>query len=127
MQWMRWCALALAAPAAAACSGGSGNASETPVRAPARSGTVLVMDGGPRTTAPGEMLGFVHGLHRVVLDGDRIYAGMTAMDASRDGNGARAVTLANGLTAQLLPAEKGFQLKFSTGETVVLREHEEGQ
>lgn len=115
---------ALAAAGLAACSSGGGDTEAKAAAPPPRSGTVLVMDGGSRATAPAAVLGFVHGMNAIVLDGDRVFAGMTPLDASRESSGARTLTLANGLTAQLVPADKGFELRFSDGATIALREQE---
>jgi hypothetical protein len=105
-----------------ACGGGT--AGETAVPAPSSSGRVLVMDLGARTTAAAELLGFVHGLHTIVLDGNRVYAGMTRIDAKEGQNGARTLTLAGGQTADLVPAGEGFELRFSSGETIAMRQQE---
>jgi hypothetical protein len=70
------------------------------------------------------MLAYLHGLHRVVIDGDNTFAGMTRLRASRDTAGNRLLTLGGGLTATLVPEGDLLQLTFSTGETVALRQEE---
>ena len=111
-----------AVSAAAACGGGT--APEQAAAPPTRSGTVLVVDGRARTTAAAEIAGFVHGLHTFVLDGNRVYAGMTRIDSTDGPNGARVLTLGGGLTAQLVPVGEGYELRFASGETLTLREQE---
>jgi hypothetical protein len=118
-------AIALAAllASAAACSGGGGAAGPA-AEVPSSGGTVLVMDGGTRTTAPAALLGFVYGLHTIVLDGDRIFAGMSRLETTEAAGGGHVITLSDGLTAQLVPAGDGFELRFSTGEAIALhRQH----
>ena len=82
------------------------------------------MDAGTRATAPAAVIGFVHGLHAFVLDGDRVFAGMTPLDTTSGQNGARMLTFADGVSAQLVPAGNGFELRFSSGEAIPLREQE---
>ncbi|MGH9348059.1 MAG: hypothetical protein ACRD26_12435 [Vicinamibacterales bacterium] len=113
----------LGASALAGCGGG-GDAGEAAVAAPASRGTLLLMDPGTRATAPAAVMGFVHGLNAIVVDGDRVYAGMTALQATRGQDGARTLTFADGVSAQMVPAEKGFELRFSSGETIPLCEEE---
>jgi hypothetical protein len=121
MQWLRLVFLSMSA-ALLGCGGDK--AVDTPVAAPTSSGTVLVMDGGTRTTAPAAVLGFVHGLHAIVLDGDRVFAGMSRIETTPGQDGAKTLTFPDGVTAQLVPAGAGFELRFSSGETIPLREQE---
>jgi len=94
-------------------------------KAPARSGEVWTIDQPEdRVTGPGALLAYLHGLHTVVLDGNKAYAGMTRLDATRDPDGNRTLALADGLTATLVPEGKALQLRFSTGESVALRKRE---
>jgi hypothetical protein len=80
------------------------------------------MNAEGRGTAPAAVIGFVHGLHAFVLDGDRVFAGMTPLNAPRGQNGVRTLMLANGLSAQLVPVSSGFNLQFSSGESIALHE-----
>ena len=113
--------LLLLAVGRAAC--GEHRASDASVaRAPSRGGEVWEADkAGDRRAAPGTLVAFVNGLHTIVLDGHDVYAGTTKLHASDDSAGALSVPLSNGLTARLLPAGDGMELRFSTGESVALR------
>lgn len=104
---------------------GSGGDGPATAKAPARSGDVWII-GQPddRATGPGAVLAYLHGLHTVVLDGSRTYAGMTRLDATRDSEGNRMLTLGDGLSATLVPEGEMLHLTFSTGETVTLRKQE---
>lgn len=126
MQRSRWVFLSMAAAFLAGCGGGN-DAAGGAVRAPASSGKVLVMDNGGRNTAPAAVLGFVHGVHTFVLDGDRVFAGMTPVKAAPGENGARTLTFDDGVTAQLIPTQSGFELRFASGESIALREQEQAQ
>ncbi len=118
--------LPLLLAALAACGGGSGQPGNEAVRAPTRAGDVWTIDHPEdRRHAAGAVLAFVHGLHVMVVDGDRAWAGMTALKAESGPNGARTFRLASGLTADLIEAGDGLELKFSTGETVPLRKRED--
>lgn len=111
---------------ALACGGADGPGDSPPTaRAPASAGAVWTIDrADDRSTAPGAMLAYLHGLHRVVIDGDNTFAGMTRLRASRDTAGNRLLALSGGLTATLVPEGDLLQLTFSTGETVALRQEE---
>jgi hypothetical protein len=105
---------------ATACSGG-GDGPAT-AKTPRSAGDVFeIATPEDRETVPASVLAFVTGLHVMVRDGDRVYAGQTRLDLERQPDGARALTLGNGLTAQLVEEGDGFQLRFSTGETVMMR------
>jgi hypothetical protein len=91
-------------------------------RAPSHSGDVWEIDKeGDRGQAPATVLAFVNGLHTVVLDGNDVYAGTTRLSTTSDSTGGREVSLANGLSAHLVPAGDGMELRFSSGERVPLR------
>ncbi len=122
----RWMVV-LAVLGGLACGSGGSGSGEGPAtaKAPARSGDVWVI-GQPddRATGPGAVLAYLHGLHTVVLDGSRTYAGMTRLDATRDSEGNRMLVLGDGLSATLVPEGEMLHLTFSTGETVTLRKQE---
>ena len=103
------------------CGGGdSAGAGTVP---PASSGQVWEVDGpADRAAVPGAVVAFVNGLHVMVLDGDSVYAGMTEMKATPGSQGVRTVTLPSGLAAEFSAAGKDVQLRFSTGEAVIVRE-----
>jgi hypothetical protein len=123
MQRLRLVLLMAAGAVLAGCGSGE-NPGKTAVAAPASSGTLLLMDPGTRATAPAAVVGFVHGVHAFVLDGDRVFAGMTPISTSRGQDGARTLTFSDGVSAQLVPASAGYELRFSGGETIPVREQE---
>ena len=101
--------------------GKSGSSSEA-VKAPARSGDVWEIDrAAGRAAMPGAVLAYANGLHVVVLDGKEVFAGMTRFDAESRPDGARAIKLAGGLEALLVPAgDERIDLRFSSGESIPL-------
>jgi hypothetical protein len=72
----------------------------------------------------GAALAYVNGLHVMVVDGNRAWAGMTRLEAESGVGGARTLHLDGGLTADLVNAGDGLELRFSTGERVPLRKRE---
>lgn len=103
----------------AGCGGGEPGAPSTP---PARSGDVWAVPGpDDRAQVPGAVVAFVNGVHVFVLDGDRVFAGMSELAAATGANGTRVITFASGLSADLVPAADGMEMRFSSGERVVLR------
>lgn len=110
--------------AAMACGRADGGEGAT-ARAPSRAGEVWELDGGAdRATAPAAFLAYLHGLHVIVLDGSRLYAGMNRLEGSRGPDGNRVFALAGGLEATLIPTGDRLELRFSTGETIPLRRRE---
>ncbi|HET9984464.1 MAG TPA: hypothetical protein VFQ38_12780 [Longimicrobiales bacterium] len=77
-----------------------------------------------RAAAPAALLAYVYGLHVVLLDGDAAFLGTTRLQLRRGADGSRAFTLGDGLTARLAPAGEAMELRFSSGETVPMREHD---
>jgi hypothetical protein len=105
----------------AGCGGGADSGPAT-ARAPSSAGDVWEVDpAADRSALPGALLAYVNGLHVVVLDGDKAYAGMTRLEAERGANGGRAFSLANGLTAEVVNEGEATRLRFSSGEAVPLR------
>lgn len=105
---------------ATACGGG-GDGSVT-AKTPRSAGDVLeIATPDDRATVPASVLAFVTGLHVMVRDGDRVYAGQTRLDLRPQPDGTRALQLGNGLTAQVIEEGDGFQLKFSSGESITMR------
>jgi hypothetical protein len=108
----------------AAGAGGCGKSGSGPeaVKAPARSGDVWEIDrAAGRAAMPGAVLAYANGLHVMVLDGKEVFAGMTRFDAEPRPDGARAIKLAGGLEALLVPAgEEKIDLRFSSGESISL-------
>jgi hypothetical protein len=91
-------------------------------RAPSHSGDVWETDKvSERKDAPATVLAFVNGLQAVVVDGSDVYAGNTRLSTTEDTAGARVVALSNGLSATLVPAGDGLELRFTSGEHVAMR------
>ena len=114
-----------AIPGLVGCGGGGGEtgAAATP---PARSGKVWEVPGpDDRAQVPGAILAFVNGVHVMVVDGDRIYAGMTELTTKAGADGAQTITFPSGLSADLVPAARGGELRFSSGERVAIRERQQ--
>ena len=101
---------------------GSGDAANAVASVPSRSGDVWVVDSAAnRGTAPAALLAFVNGLHVIVIDGDDAYAGTTQLKLAAGEHGARTLQLADGRSAELVPAGDAIDLRFSTGEHALLR------
>ena len=72
-------AIAASAVVLAGCGGGGEPGSVAPP--PARAGQVWeVQASEDRADVPGSIVAFVNGVHVMVVDGDRVYAGMTTLD-----------------------------------------------
>lgn len=122
-------ALVLLACSLAACgsseAGAAGDERES-ARAPSSAGDVWEIDRpADRAGAQAAVLAYVHGLHVLVLDGNTVFSGTTRLKGERDAEGATVFTLAGGLTASLVPAADGMELRFSTGERVPMRKRGE--
>jgi len=118
----RWCSRAIAASAMvlAGCGGGGEPGSAT--APPARAGQVWeVQASEDRTYVPGSIVAFVNGVHVMVVDDDRVYAGMTPLETKSGSGGAKTITFASGLTADLVPSADGGEMRFSSGERVPVR------
>jgi hypothetical protein len=101
---------------------GGGTSGPATARAPSSAGEVWEVDpSADRGALAGALLAYVSGLHVVVLDGDRAYAGMTRLEGKRAENGARSFALASGLSAEVVKQGETAQLRFSSGEGVPLR------
>ena len=74
-----------------------------------------------RAAAEGALLAYVSGLHVMVIDDDDAYAGMTRMRLTERAEGGRALTLAGGLGAELVPSGASLELRFADGQRVPLR------
>jgi hypothetical protein len=108
------------------CRGGHDAGAATPP--PAHSGVVWETDDAAnRKTAAATMLAYANGLHVIVLDGDDVFAGMTRLASTARPGGGRSIQLANGLTAELVPVSDAMELRFSSGETVRMRQREAGR
>jgi hypothetical protein len=105
----------------AACGGGSGGEEGAAAPPPARSGEVwAVQNPDDRAATAGSIVAFVNGIHVMVVDGDQIYAGMTELTTKQGAGGGRTIAFPSGLSADLVPAAKGAELRFSTGERVAI-------
>jgi hypothetical protein len=119
-----WRALWLALPLAA-CSSSDASRDGT-VSIPARAGDVWEADRAEdRANAAASLVAFVNGLHVVVVDGDDVYAGTTRHQSTSGDEGARALSLVNGLRAELVPVGEVLELRFSSGETLPMRRQPE--
>jgi hypothetical protein len=121
----KFCLLMVPAVALTAACGGGGEpgAAAAP---PARSGEVWeVRDAGDRASVPGSIVAFVNGVHVMVVDGSRVYAGMTELTARDGEGGARTIAFPSGLSADLVPSADGGELRFSTGERIAIGQRAE--
>jgi hypothetical protein len=116
----RFRAIAASAVVLAGCGGGGEPGSAT--ASPARAGQVWeVQASEDRAYVPGSIVAFVNGVHVMVVDDDRVYAGMTALETKSRSDGARTITFSSGLTADLVPSAQGGEMRFSSGERVPVR------
>lgn len=119
-RWLTGAAL-LAAASLPGCRG-SGDASQSVASVPSRSGDVWEADStASRAAAPATLLAFVNGVHVVLLDGADAYAGTQALESSAGEGTTRTLHVADGLTAQLVPVGDALDMRFSSGEHVLLR------
>jgi hypothetical protein len=113
----------------AACGGkddGPARASSVPRSA----GDVWVLDSAAsRAAAPAAMLAYANGLHVLVLDGGKVYSGMTRLQTTRVGGDTLELRLPGSLQARLTPNGNSMELTFSTGERIGMhkRQQEEGK
>ena len=113
-------AIAASAVVLAGCGGGAEPGSTAPP--PARAGDVWeVQPSEDRAYIPGSIVAFVNGVHVMVVDGDRVYAGMTPLATKSGANGATTITFSSGLTAEMVPSAEGAEMRFSSGERVPVR------
>ena len=118
-QWLSG-AIAASALALAGCGGGGepGSVSAPPTRA----GEVWeVQPSEDRAYVPGSIVAFVNGVHVMIVDDDRVYAGMTTLATKSGEGGTKTITFASGLTADLVPSAQGGEMRFSSGERVPVR------
>jgi hypothetical protein len=112
----------------AAC-GGSGPAAEgggtaaRPAAPPARAGEAWELAGAGVADAPSpaEVAAFVEGLHSIVLDGDRVYAGGNRHDAARQDDGSLSIALQSGLQARLARDGDAYLLHLGDGDPARLQ------
>jgi hypothetical protein len=118
-----FCATVVAAAAAAGCGGvGEPGSAAAP---PARAGQVWEVEASEdRAAVPGAIVAFVNGVHVMVVGDDRVYAGMTVLETKSGSDGAKTITFASGLTADLIPSADGGEMRFSSGERVPVRARE---
>ena len=106
----------------AGCGGGGGGEPGSTAPPPSRAGQVWeVPASDDRTYVPGSIVAFVNGVHVMVVDDDRVYAGMTPLATASGSNGARTITFSSGLTAEMVPSAQGAEMRFSSGERVPVR------
>jgi hypothetical protein len=117
-------ATAIAAFTLAGCGGGGEPGSTTAATAPppARAGQVWeVQASDDRDYIPGAIVAFVNGVHVMVIDGDTVFAGMTPIATKSGSGGAKTITFASGLTAEMVLSAQGTEMRFSSGERVPVR------
>ena len=113
-------ATAASAVVLAGCGGGGEPGSVAPP--PTRSGQVWEVHASEdRAYVPGSIVAFVNGVHVMVVDGDRVYAGMTTLATTDGAGGARTISFSSGLTADMVPSAQGAEMRFSSGERVPVR------
>ena len=106
----------------AGCGGGAEPGSGSATAPPSRSGQVWeVQASDDRAYVPGSIVAFVNGVHVMVVDGDTVFAGMTPLAAKSGPGGAKTITFASGLTAEMVPSAQGAEMRFSSGERVPVR------
>ncbi|HZM60259.1 MAG TPA: hypothetical protein VFB85_10690 [Vicinamibacterales bacterium] len=77
-----------------------------------------------RAMVSGSIVAFVNGVHVMVVDGDRVFAGMTELATKAGTNGGQTITFPSGLSADLVPSAQGAELRFSSGERVLVHERQ---
>jgi hypothetical protein len=113
----------MAALGAIACGGTETSTPGAVTSLPARSGNVWEIQApDERTAVSGSIVAFVNGVHVMVIDGDRIYAGMTELTAKGGPAGAQTISFPSGLSADMVRGGQGTELRFSSGERVTVRE-----
>jgi hypothetical protein len=117
--------LGVALAGSAGCGGSSSTEAGAP---PPRRGEVWAVEGPADDAAvPGAIVAFVNGMHVMVMNGDRIYAGMSELQTKTGAGDGKTVTFPSGLTADLVPSGEALELRFSSGERVTVKERTEGK
>src|SRR5262245_51235777 len=97
----------------AACGGGGGGEGGSATAPPSGSGEVwAVQNPDDRAATAGSIVAFVNGIHVMVVDGGQIYAGMTELTTKDGAGGGRTIAFPSGLSADLVPAANGAELRF---------------
>jgi hypothetical protein len=119
-------ALAVVATLATAACGSADTGTPGAVAAPpsGRGNVWEIQSPGERVTVAGSIVAFVNGVHVMVVDGERIYAGMTELPSKSSPNGGQTITFSSGLTADMVPSGQGAELRFSSGERVLVHERQ---
>jgi hypothetical protein len=111
--------------ASAGCGGAETGAPGAVAAPPPRSGDIWEIQApADRTAVPGSIVAFVNGIHVMVVDGNQIYAGMTTLATKSGADGGRTITFPSGLTADMVSSGKGAELRFSSGERVMVHERQ---
>jgi hypothetical protein len=107
------------------CACGGDKAAPGAVAAPPSGGDVWeIQAADERVTVPGSIVAFVNGVHVMVVDGNRVFAGMTELATKSAANGGQTITFPSGLTADMVPSGQSVELRFSSGERVVVHERQ---
>jgi hypothetical protein len=114
--------IAASAVILAGCGGGGRGEPGSTAPPPTRAGQVWeVQASEDRAYIPGSIVAFVNGVHVMVVDGDRVHAGMMSLATTEGAGGAKTITFSSGLTAEMVPSAEGAEMRFSSGERVPVR------
>jgi hypothetical protein len=110
---------------ASACGGPDASTPDAVAAPPSSRGDVWeIQSPTDRATVSGSIVAFVNGVHVMVVDGDRVFAGMTELPTKAAANGGQTMTFPSGLSADLVPSGQGAELRFSSGERVMVHERQ---
>ena len=109
--------LIVVAALAGACGGADKSTPGAVAAPPSSRGDIWEIQApSERATVSGSIVAFVNGVHVMVVDGDRVFAGMTELAAKAGANGGQTITFPSGLSADLVPSGQGAELRFSSGD-----------
>jgi hypothetical protein len=115
----------LVSAASTACGGADTGTPGAVAAPPPRSGDIWEIQApADRAAVPGSIVAFVNGVHVMVVDGNQVYAGMTTLATKSGTDGGRTITFPSGLTADLVSSGQGAELRFSSGERVMVHERQ---
>ncbi|HEY8327042.1 MAG TPA: hypothetical protein VIO59_01165 [Rhodanobacter sp.] len=128
MRSIRWPCLLAGSVLLTAC-GGTGPAADgadavvRPAPTPSRAGEAWELADAAvgQAPSPAAVAAFVEGLHSIVLDGDRVYAGSVRRQGDRQGDGSLVLALAGGGQARLVRDGDGYALDMGDGAAARLQ------
>lgn len=117
------CSVLLAACGGSGPAAGDEAADARPAPTPERAGEAweLADAGVADAPSPAAVAAFVEGLHSIVIDGDRLYAGSMRHDGKRQQDDSLLFALPGGLQARLARDGEGHVLHLGDGEPVPLQ------